>query len=451
MQVYSARDLLPRLKKKALARAQRICLGLAPDAPAGGRFSAVHWHPDYARAYPKGMGRMPVLLEPKEAARYVYTDRLTRSDIHIHNSQAHRHIHKLTRSDIHTNSQAHTERYRQIRHAYIHIHTHAVTQTINQPRYKMITQFNKVTDAYDGTPKVMAIPNYLGIIRGSYVYDDIRVRGPPSGSQSLGSSRIEKWTMQNNRSFVPPLLPLVVPPITSIAKVSDPPVDITSPSPPPATSSDVCEPLRANVFSPDIQNGALDGAKKCEFTGMRAELTSKYWFDDDPRAKENRRLFSWYGYHGGNMNWRMLMTLIVKVHWPDEPDMKLPTEAERNRRCRGVRFTNLEKCLITKLYLTTGLGMNKIADLWGCSARTISSAIRYWRPRWKETARRYIRTYTSCKHAHVYTSCKHTRARTHYSFRYCRLRVWSGYLRACQPAGWNRRYKRDISHLTDGG
>ena len=36
------------------------------------------------------------------------------------------------------------------------------------------------------------------------------------------------------------------------------------------------------------------------------------------------------------------------------------------------------------------------------------------------------------------------------SLRYCRLKIWDGYLKACQPAGWSDRYKRPISHMTDG-
>ena len=43
---------------------------MPPDAPPGKHFSVVHWHPDYARDYPKGMGRVPQLLEKEEAARY---------------------------------------------------------------------------------------------------------------------------------------------------------------------------------------------------------------------------------------------------------------------------------------------------------------------------------------------------------------------------------------------
>ena len=40
------------------------------------------------------------------------------------------------------------------------------------------------------------------------------------------------------------------------------------------------------------------GAKSHEHTGMRAEFTSREWFEC-ARGKNNRRLYSWYGYHGG--------------------------------------------------------------------------------------------------------------------------------------------------------
>ena len=66
--VYGKRERQRRAKMRGLAVAQRKALGLPPDSPAGGRFSAVHWHPGYARKYPKGMGRKPVLLDPSEAS-----------------------------------------------------------------------------------------------------------------------------------------------------------------------------------------------------------------------------------------------------------------------------------------------------------------------------------------------------------------------------------------------
>ena len=71
--VYGTREKRRRAKMRGLAVAQRKALGLPPDAPAGGRFSAVHWHPDYARKYPKGMGRKPVLLKPSEVRNYSHT------------------------------------------------------------------------------------------------------------------------------------------------------------------------------------------------------------------------------------------------------------------------------------------------------------------------------------------------------------------------------------------
>ena len=99
-QARGNRDKFRRAKKRQLALAQRRCLGLPEDAPPRLRFSAVHWHPDYALAHPKGMGRSAVLLSKNEATKY-----------------------------------------------------------------GMVTRWNPVSTAYDGTPKVVAIPNYLGTIR----------------------------------------------------------------------------------------------------------------------------------------------------------------------------------------------------------------------------------------------------------------------------------------------
>ena len=119
-----------------------------------------------------------------------------------------------------------------------------------------------------------------------------------------------------------------------------------------------------------------------EYTGMRAEFTGSDWFECD-KGKNNRRLYSWYGYHGGNMSWSGLMALIVKVHFPDEEDMRFPSEAERKDKTRGVRLTNLEKCLLTKMFYTTGFTFTKLADLWGCCERTVARAVDYWDSRWK--------------------------------------------------------------------
>ena len=120
--------------------------------------------------------------------------------------------------------------------------------------------------------------------------------------------------------------------------------DVFEPSP---------KPVQPNFFSPDIQAGDLDGASEEEFTGMRAEFTSKSWFDS-PRGLEHRRLYAWYGYFGGNMSWRGFMTLVRKVHFRGEPDMKLPKKEQRADRKNGVKLTNLEKCLVAKMFLTTG-------------------------------------------------------------------------------------------------
>ena len=101
------RDNQRRERLRGLAEAQRRCLGLPKDTPAikkdtkGARvrFSAVHWHPDFVRDYPKGIGRTPVLLEEAQARKY-----------------------------------------------------------------GMVTRWNQVSIKYDGTPKVLAIPNFLGSI-----------------------------------------------------------------------------------------------------------------------------------------------------------------------------------------------------------------------------------------------------------------------------------------------
>ena len=101
--------------------------------------------------------------------------------------------------------------------------------------------------------------------------------------------------------------------------------------------------------------------------------------------------------------------------------MVIPDTARRQDRSRGCRLTNLEKCLLTKMFFTTGMSFTKLADLWGCNEKTVSKAIQYWAPKWQHVARMY-----------------------------CRLKVWSAYLKACQPEGWLRGYKLPISHMTDG-
>lgn len=121
------------------------------------------------------------------------------------------------------------------------------------------------------------------------------------------------------------------------------------------------------------------------------------------------------------MQWHNLMSLLVKVHFPDQEDMRIPSKEERADRSRGTRLTNLEKCLVTKMFFTTGLTFTKLADLWGCCQETIRRAVEYWDPLWRRAA-----------------------------LRYCRLKVWPGYLLACQPDGWENRYKLPISHMTDG-
>lgn len=120
------------------------------------------------------------------------------------------------------------------------------------------------------------------------------------------------------------------------------------------------------------------------------------------------------------MDWQGLMHLICKVHFPEER-MQPTTEAQRKDRSRGVRLTKLEKCLVCKMFFTTGLTFTKLADLWGCCDRTIASAVKNWEPKWNKI-----------------------------SLMYCRLKVWDKYLLACQPEGWSNRYKKPISHLNDG-
>ena len=174
----------------------------------------------------------------------------------------------------------------------------------------------------------------------------------------------------------------------------------------------------------DVTRGLIQGdiISPIFFLLSLDELVKEYglWFDCD-RGRENRRLFSWYGYHGDNMSWRQLMTLVILVHFPEEEDMWLPTREEREDRTRGTVLTNLEKCFITKMFFTTGYSFPKLADLWGCCEKTVRKAVTYWQPRWHEA-----------------------------SLHYSRFLVWDGYLKACQPAEWDGRYKLPISHMTDG-
>ena len=326
--------------KYAYAAAQRKCLGLAPGAKAGRHFSAIHWHPNYAKAHPKRMGRLPTLLDPLEAAKY-----------------------------------------------------------------RMITTWNKVTTTYDGSPKVLAIPNHLGVIQGEYVYDDVRSRAPPIGRRKRSvrlswSPELEQRKRKRTEEIHPP---------------NDGGSDVP-PQPGTIENGGSDAPPQPST----IENGAYDGAKKAEWTGMRAEFTSKDWFDNK-QGKRHRRMYSWYGYGGGRLEWRHFMALLTQVHFVNERDMRIPKRWEREDRSRGCCLTNLEKCLLTKMFITTGLEFTKIADLWGCDERTVSNAVRYWEPRWREVATKYSR-----------------------------LRVWDGYLKACQPSGWDGRYKHPISHMTDG-
>lgn len=113
---------------------------MPPDAPGGLRYSAVHWHPDYALAHPKGMGRKAVLLDEAEALKYGMDIRCT------------------------------------------------TTYTSNYVFLTgMITRWNPVSSAYDGTPKVLAIPNYLGNIHCApkpYERDRNQVSRPTSWKSS---------------------------------------------------------------------------------------------------------------------------------------------------------------------------------------------------------------------------------------------------------------------------
>ena len=304
--------------------------------------------------------------------------------------------------------------------------------------YGMITAWNRPSTEYDGTSKVLAIPNYLGNIRHTHSwiqsYADVRPqRQRTSTSKSvcwnMSRSPIRKRKRGNDMpdrvaDIIEPDPPFIPPdnhrsPIHKHKRGTDV-SDIFEPTPGRKSSPETACPPPNTFFSPDIANGALDGAAQEEFTGMRAEFTSKAWFDSR-RGKLNRRLYSWYGYHGGNMSWHKMLTLITKVHFPssDPSDWRIPTRAEREDRTKGVRLTKLEKCLVTKMFYTTGLTFSKLADLWGCNERTISRAIQQWNGLWKEA-----------------------------SARYCRLRVFPEYLKACQPEGWSNRYKRLISHMS---
>ena len=215
--------------------------------------------------------------------------------------------------------------------------------------YGMITAWNKVSTIYDGTRKVLAVPNYLGIIRGEYIYDDVRSRTRPGGRPS--SDLPQSWEMPAPWEPTPDSL-------ESFSAVRQPPVVSVDPNfQPPILATE--EEL--NTYD----SRCLDGATKEEFTGMRAEFTSKAWFES-ARGRAHRRMFSWYGY-SGNVSWRGLMMLLTEVHFVNEPDMRLPTKTERENRGPGgaINLTNLEKCLITKMFITTGMAFTKLADLWG--------------------------------------------------------------------------------------
>ena len=234
--VRGKRDKWRREKLRHNAWAQRRCLGLPMDEPAhthldakgkkkgSKRFSMVHWNPDYVRDYPKKSRSRRPNLIKESEAR----------------------------------------------------------------KYGMFTRWNPVSTKYDGTPKVMAIPNYLGPIH------------------------CEELPYERERQVARP----------SCWERSDPsPTNVMyrSPSSPTPTPSGTVESVgdddfrtRRDLMSPDIFNGSHDGAKKKEFTGMRAEFTSAEWFES-ARGKANRRMHSWYGYFGGNMDWHSLMTLLVKV------------------------------------------------------------------------------------------------------------------------------------------
>ena len=213
-------------------------------------------------------------------------------------------------------------------------------------RYRMITTWNKVSTEYDGTRKVLAIPNYLGVIRGEHAYPDVRSRAPPSG-RTIGRRMSWSPEPEQRRRAVSTTIPHPVP------------------TPQPDTIDDGA--FDAPPQPDTIDNGAFDGATREEFSGMRAEFTSRDWFDG-PQGKRHRRMYSWYGYAGGNISWRQLMSLLVDVHFFNEPDMRIPkTRQEREDRVRGCCLTNLEKCLLTKMFLTTGLEFTKIADLWAAT------------------------------------------------------------------------------------
>lgn len=133
-QTYKKDERRKRRARQAFGEAVRKCLGVPPDAPKNTNFSAVHFHPEYARNHPDGMGRKLKLLDPKEAARY------------------------------------------------------GMTTIWNKPS----CEYNE-----EGTPKVLAIPNYFGVIRGDYEYADIRY------SRSLKKTAPKCWKRPSLKTLEP--------------------------------------------------------------------------------------------------------------------------------------------------------------------------------------------------------------------------------------------------------
>ena len=180
-----------------------------------------------------------------------------------------------------------------------------------------------MTTKYDDAKKVLAIPNYLGVLGDS--------------RRQNASSLPPIWELEENEPlpsvcFSPPN------PAVETSPDSLPPSNPSSFKPPIISTPMTPDETLPDFFSPDIANGDLDDASTEEFTGMIAEFTSRKWFNgsesDGYKGQRNRRVFSWYdGYHGGNMKWRQLMTLITKVHFKFEKDMVLnlvlPSEAQK--------------------------------------------------------------------------------------------------------------------------
>ena len=107
-------------------------------------------------------------------------------------------------------------------------------------KYGMVTIWNKVSTEYDDTPKVMAIPNYLGVIRGKHAYVDVRARS---------TSRPTSWSVgEDENDPLPDPLHSFETQKESDARQSQSQSDVV----------EFCVPMISPPL--DIENGGLDGA-----------------------------------------------------------------------------------------------------------------------------------------------------------------------------------------------